>query len=448
MAIVLFLLWVNVLANKKATPRIAAAITISQLLKQQGSLSSLLPQQVIPFTARDTSFIKELCYGCCRWHPLLECLLDQLLKTPIKEKDTDIKAILLLGLYQLQFLRTAGHAAVNESVNAVGFFKKHWAKKLVNGVLRQYQRNQEKLFSQALAQQTHSHPQWLHDAITSAWPMQAEAIFAANNQHPPLTLRVNLQHCAVNDYIATLADAGLDATLTHHSPQGINLRKAQAVERLPLFNEGAISVQDEAAQLAAHLLQLEPGLRVLDACCAPGGKTCHIGELQPQLSALVAVDVEQRRLHKVRENLKRLSINADILCGDATQPQQWWDGKPFDRILLDAPCSASGIIRRQPDIKLLRRPEDVHKLASLQRRLLNALWPLLTEGGILLYVTCSILPQENISVIEQFAEEQAGVIHQPIQANWGVEQAYGRQLFPTKNSHDGFFYAKLKKQFT
>ena len=436
------------MANNTITPRIAAAITLAQLQQQQGSLASLLPQQVALFTGREQSFIKELCYGCCRWYPQLEHLLGQLLKSPLKKKDADIKAVLLLGLYQLAFLSTADHAAVNESVKAASFFKKHWAKKLINGVLRQFQRNQQALLAEAQQQQSHSHPQWLYKAISTAWPQQAEAIFAANNQHPPLTLRIHQQHLAVSEYRARLATEGIESTVTPHSAQGINLSKPLPVQQLPGFDQGWVSVQDEAAQLAASLLELEPGLRVLDACCAPGGKTCHIGESQPQLAALVAVDVEQRRLQKVEENLQRLSVAAQVICGDASDPQQWWDGKPFDRILLDAPCSATGIIRRQPDIKLLRQPEHIDALSSLQLQLLHALWPLLAEGGTLLYATCSILPQENTRLVEQFLREQPQAEHQPIRGQWGMAQTCGRQLFPVENGHDGFFYAKLKKPFS
>ncbi len=458
--------------GKKVTPRIAAAVVLAQLLKQQGSLASLLPQQLSSFSTQEQSFIKELCYGCCRWYPLLEQILKQLLKQPLKQKDADIKAILLLGLYQLQFLRTPEHAAINESVNAVSFFKKIWAKKLVNAVLRGYQREQQTLFDKAQAQTASVHPLWLEKEIVSAWPEYASAIFSANNQHPPLTLRVNCQQSSRDDYLQKLEEKAIVASVTPYSDVGIYLNVPVSVNELPAFDQGAASVQDEAAQLSAGLLDLKPGLRVLDACCAPGGKTCHIGEKEARLSELIGVDIEERRLGKVRDNLKRLNITADIICGDAAQPDKWWDGKLFDRILLDAPCSATGIIRRQPDIKLLRQPEHIEALTTLQLSLLQALWPLLADGGILLYATCSILPQENTQIVQRFVESRSDVLHEPIfsedgfdnnDIQWGILQPFGRQLLPINGlneaqpdtekqaennkgkSHDGFFYARLRK---
>ena len=428
------------------TPRIAAALTLTQLLKQQGSLATLLPQHTQHFNDQDNRFIQELCYGCCRWYPLLEQLLSQLLKQGLKKKDSDIKALLLLGLYQLQFLNTADYAAINESVNAAIFFKKPWAKKLINAVLRQYQRDQQNLFLQAQKEQKIAHPRWLEKKIQQAWPVNASAVFDANNQHPPLTLRINQQQLSRDTYLTVLKDKAIEAKKAPYSQQGIYIEKPVPVTNLPLFIEGAVSVQDEAAQLAASLLDLKPGLRVLDACCAPGGKTCHIAESESNLKQLVALDVEERRLQKVQDNLKRLKLAADIHCADATQPKQWWDGQFFDRILLDAPCSATGIIRRQPDIKLLRTPEHIEQLTELQLQLLQALWPLLVEGGILLYATCSILPEENTELVERFAQQQSDAIHEYIDADWGLPQTYGRQLLPTDKGHDGFFYAKLKKK--
>jgi 16S rRNA (cytosine967-C5)-methyltransferase len=431
--------------SKKMTPRLAAVTILSQLLKQQGSLASLLPQYLSTFSAQEKSFAKELCYGCCRWYPLLDELLNQLLKQPLKKKDADIKAVLLLGVYQLQFMSTADHAAINESVNAAKFFNKLWAKKLINAVLRVFQRDQETLFSQAKKRQANAHPAWLEKTISSAWPEQAQAIFTANNQHPPFSLRVNQKQQTREQYLALLKQHHIEARPASYSESGIYLDQPLPVNQLPLFDQGAVSVQDEAAQLAAFLLELKPNIRVLDACCAPGGKTCHIAEMEPHLTQLTAIDSEEKRLQKVHENLQRLNIDARVLCGDGTQPKQWWDGQVFDRILLDAPCSATGIIRRQPDIKLLREPDHIETLADLQYQLLCALWPLLAEGGILLYATCSILPKENTQTIERFITTQKDVVHEPIDADWGIAQPYGRQLFPQEQGHDGFYYAKLRK---
>lgn len=430
-----------------------------RLLQQKGSLASELAL-ADDLADNDKRFTQELCYGTCRWYFLLEYQLSRLLDKPLKNKDKDIHLLLLLGLYQLQFTRVAKHAAINETVNAAMPFRKPWAKKLINGVLRSFQRQQDletansddkhALSAESINDHIPSghkiaHPQWLQQMIVDAWPVHSKAIFAANNHHPPFTLRVNSQHNTVASYQQQLSDSGLESTATAFSHVGLTLPKACAVDQLPGFVQGHSSVQDEAAQLAAELLQLQPNQRVLDACCAPGGKTCHIGEQQSQLSALVAVDLEQRRLGRVQENLQRVNVAAQVICGDGTQPNDWWDEQPFDRILLDAPCSATGVIRRHPDIKLLRRADDIADAATLQYQLLAALWPLLADGGILLYATCSILPQENTQVVEQFIANYPDARHDVIKAPWGIEQPYGRQLLPQINGHDGFYYARLVK---
>ena len=474
---------------KKTNARIATVQILLRLHKQKGSLASEVHRYTNEFDDQEKRLTQELCYGTCRWYFFLEKQLSELLKKPLKAKDHDIHLVLLLGLYQLQFTRVAPHAAINETVNVVLFFRKQWAKKLVNGVLRSYQReleknapnnaeadendngesistasgiantaNTETLNTLRLSDHQQSHPVWLQKAIGRSWPEHKLAIFTANNQHPPFTLRVNQQHTSADDYLASLntlsslqsqqSDSG--ATKTPFSPVGITLARATDVTALPHFAQGHVSVQDEAAQLSAQLLQLAPQQRVLDACCAPGGKTCHIGEHEPALSKLVALDLEERRLTRVRENLERLAINAEVICGDGIQPSTWWDGEKFDRILLDAPCSATGVIRRHPDIKLLRTPEAVEELAALQLSLLHALWPLLEEGGILVYATCSVLPQENTQVVEQFIQQQQSrennIVHDVIDATWGLEQPYGRQLLPQTNGHDGFYYARLIKR--
>ncbi|MFT5421647.1 MAG: 16S rRNA (cytosine967-C5)-methyltransferase [Candidatus Endobugula sp.] len=433
--------------TKKINARTAAVKILLRLTKQQGSLASELTIAK-DLDDQEKRFAQELCYGTCRWYFLLEKILNSFISKPLKEKDNDIKLLLLLGIYQLKFTRVAPHAAINETVNAALFFRKQWAKKLINGVLRSFQRGQagnSDVCEENITVEHYkiSHPRWLQKAISRAWPEQAEDIFYANNQHPPFTLRVNEQHSTREEYRSALGE--LTVENSPYSPVGLTLEKATAVTQLPGFAEGHISVQDEAAQLSASLLQLEAGVRVLDACCAPGGKTCHIGEMQPNIQQLVAVDLEERRLVRVRENLARLSIKAEVVCGDASDPQSWWDGQPFERILLDAPCSATGVIRRHPDIKLLRSQQAVNELAELQLRLLNALWPLLADGGMLLYATCSLLPQENTQVVEQFLYTHNDAQHDVITANWGLIQPYGRQLLPQQNGHDGFYYARLKK---
>jgi len=387
--------------------RAAAAQVLAQILRGQGSLSSLLPAIQPQVAEQDRSLLQELCFGTCRYHPQLSAYVECLVDKPLRAKDSDIQALLLLGLYQLLHTRIPDHAALGETVEVTRFLKKPWATNLVNGVLRQFQRDKSKLddlVSQNQAFQ-HNHPAWLEGMLRKSWPAQFADVIAANNSHPPFTLRLNTRRISRSDYLALLADAGsgIDTQVTPYSPYGITLMQACDPRKLPLFAEGLISVQDEAAQLSGDLLQLSPNLRVLDACCAPGGKTGHLLEIEPSLQ-VTALDADERRLGRVRENLARLGVSADIRCGDGTQPNDWWDGKPYDRILLDAPCSATGIIRRHPDIKVLRTPDEIAKLAELQAQLLTRLWPLLAPGGVLLYATCSVMPRENVQIIEAFTQ--------------------------------------------
>ena len=325
--------------------------------------------------------------------------------------------------------------------------KKPWAKGLLNAVLRNAQRDSEAL----LAELEHdpvvrtAHPRWLQKSLKAFWPQQWEAICAANNAHPPMILRVNRRHKTRDQYLQLLAESDVQAQPCVYSRDGIVLAEACDVRNLPGFAEGWISVQDEAAQLAADLLDLAPGQRVLDACCAPGGKTCHILEAEPQLAGVVAVDLEAKRLVRVRENLERLGLSAELIAADGRDTATWWDGKPFQRILLDAPCSATGVIRRHPDIKLTRQPDDIAALASLQGELLDAMWQTLEVGGILLYATCSTLPTENTEVIEAFLARTPGARELDIAGQFGIKQPHGRQLLAQEGGHDGFYYAKLIK---
>lgn len=425
--------------------RAAAAQVLAKILQGQGSLSSLLPTIQSQVTEQDRPLLQELCFGTCRYHPQLSAYVECLVDKPLRAKDSDIQALLLLGLYQLLHTRIPDHAALGETVEVTRFLKKPWATNLVNGVLRKFQREQprlDKLLAQNYAFQA-NHPAWIEGVLRKNWPTHIEQITAANNGHPPFTLRINTKKISRTDYLALLQDLDISAAITPFSPYGITLDKACDPRKLPLFSEGLISVQDEAAQLSADLLQLSPDLRVLDACCAPGGKTGHMLELEPSLR-VTALDVDERRLVRVRENLTRLNVQATIVCGDGTG-KAWWDGELFDRILLDAPCSATGIIRRHPDIKILRTPEELDKLGELQVKLLNNLWQMLKPGGILVYATCSIMPKENTQVIEAFLKRQPKASCQTISANWGIEQSFGRQLLPSVTGHDGFYYACIEK---
>ncbi|MGB2360003.1 MAG: 16S rRNA (cytosine(967)-C(5))-methyltransferase RsmB [Porticoccaceae bacterium] len=427
--------------------RAAAAEVIAGVLRGK-SLSALLPDYSDRVSEKDRPLFKEMCFGTLRWYPQIAILLKQLLAKPLREKDLEIQGLLACGLYQLMFMRIAEHAVLNETVAATQKLNRRWAKGLVNAVLRNYQRHQQDLQDQ---QQTSpvfqtAHPKWLLKMIEDAWTAEkAEQIISANNHQAPMTLRVNILRGSRDSYMAQLADAEIKCSETPYSNAGILLASATDVSRLPEFASGALSVQDEAAQLAAPLLMLEPGQAVLDACCAPGGKTCHIAETEPDLAKLVAVDLEPRRLTRVEENLQRLGLEAQVMAADAGDLQQWWDGQVFDRVLIDAPCSASGVIRRHPDIKILRKPADIAKLSAIQLQLVNQLWQTLNDGGILLYATCSVLPAENDQVIRQFLAENADASLLTIEADWGIKTDCGRQLFPEINGNDGFYYSRLQK---
>ncbi|WP_411390912.1 16S rRNA (cytosine(967)-C(5))-methyltransferase RsmB [Pseudomonas sp. MPB23] len=428
-------------------PRLAAAKALAAVLNGKASLNSSLPIQLDKVEDRDRGFTQDLAFGTARWQPRLSALAAKLLQKPFKAADADVEALLLVGLYQLLYTRVPAHAAIGETVGCAEKLKKPWAKALLNAVLRRAQRESEAL----LAELEHdpvvrtAHPRWLQKSLKAFWPEQWEAICAANNAHPPMILRVNRRHHSRDAYLQLLTNAGIAATPCVYSIDGIVLEAAADVRSLPGFAEGWISVQDEAAQLAADLLDLAPGQRVLDACCAPGGKTCHILEVQKNLAGVVAVDLEAKRLVRVRENLARLGLSAELIAADGRDTATWWDGKPFQRILLDAPCSATGVIRRHPDIKLTRQPDDIAALAVLQGELLDALWPTLEVGGILLYATCSTLPTENTEVIQAFLARTSGARELDLATAAGIKQPHGRQLLAQDGGHDGFYYAKLIK---
>lgn len=438
--------------------RLAACRIITQVLKEQASLASLLPEYQDKVSSKDWPLLQELCYGTLRYQPRLSFILSELLQKPLKNKDTDITANLLCGLYQLNHTRIPEYAAISATVNVCKKLKKLSLGKLTNGVLRNFLRSKDELLAKCENNPSahFNQPNWLLKAWQKAWPEYWQGLAQFSDSHPPLTLRANTSKIQRDDYLQQLLDADISAEKTTYSPVGITLAKACDITQLPGFNEGLFSVQDEAAQLSALLLEPKTGEDILDACCAPGGKTCHLLEQQPNIN-MVALDVDNQRLLRVEENLKRLQLTADLVCGDASDPATL-AGKPsFDRILLDAPCSATGVIRRHPDIKSLRQPTDIANLAVLQQQILNALWQKLKPGGRLLYATCSVMPEENTETIAQFMQSHADAVHLPIDADWGIKQPFGRQLFPQGlkenekkqaqvNGHDGFYYAILEKK--
>lgn len=424
--------------------RAAAALCIAEV-SNGSSLSQQIPRYEIQVKERDQALFRQLCYGVLRCYPKLAAIVAQLLSKPLKQKDADIFCLLLVGVYQLSEMRVPDHAAVSSTVAATRPLKKTWAKGLTNAVLRQWQRRHTELLAKLTEAQQQAHPQWLHQAINDAWPEQAIDIEQANNGHPPMCLRINRQQLERSAYLQQLEAADLAASPCDYAGEGVRLQEAVNVEKLPGFNQGLVSVQDEAPQLAALLLDAQSNHRVLDACAAPGGKTCHLLELQPDMQELLALDIDSKRLQRVSDNLQRLQLQASLVVGDASQPDNWWDGQLFDRILLDAPCSATGVIRRNPDIKLHRTANDIVKLAALQWQIINALWTTLKPGGRMLYATCSILPAENEQIIQRFCESRDDAEHHAINAAWGVARDYGRQLFPQAQGHDGFYYALIEK---
>lgn len=428
-------------------PRLAAARALAAVLSGKASLNSSLPGQLEKVDERDRGLTQDLAFGTARWQPRLDLLAAQLLQKPFKAADADVQALLLVGLYQLFYSRIPAHAAIGETVGCADKLKKPWAKGLLNAVLRRAQREGQALLASMERDPVvrTAHPRWLQKSLKAFWPEQWEAICAANNAHPPMILRVNRRHHSREAYLALLTAAGIGASACQYSRDGVVLAQACDVRSLPGFAEGWVSVQDEAAQLAADLLELAPGQRVLDACCAPGGKTCHLLEAEAGLGQVVAIDLEAKRLARVRENLDRLQLDAELIACDARETASWWDDKPFQRILLDAPCSATGVIRRHPDIKLTRQAEDIPALATLQGELLDALWPTLEVGGMLLYATCSSLPTENTEVIEAFLARTPGARELDLATAAGLRQPHGRQLLAQEGGHDGFYYAKLIK---
>ncbi|HXH04500.1 MAG TPA: 16S rRNA (cytosine(967)-C(5))-methyltransferase RsmB [Candidatus Competibacteraceae bacterium] len=434
-------------APRCAPVRQVAVEVLAQVLGAGGSLSQLLPAALPRTAQRDRALLAELCYGTLRWYPQLQALLGRLLERPLRCGEHAVEALLLLGLYQLLHLRIPDYAAVAESVATARRLGKPWAAGLVNGVLRAFLRRREALLAELGGdpQALHAHPRWLLARLQADWPEHWQDMVAAGNRHPPLTLRVNRRRSSRADYLAELTAAGIEAQAVAAAEDAVTLVVPCEVADLPGFAAGRVSVQDAAAQLAVGLLELAPGQRVLDACAAPGGKSCHILEREPGLAELVALDIDSTRLARVAENLARLGLSATLLAGDGLRPEQWWDGRPFDRILLDAPCSATGVIRRHPDIKLLRQEADIARLSATQRTLLERLWPLLRPGGVLLYATCSVLRQENEQVVADFLTAHPEAREQPIAATWGLPRPYGRQILSGMHGMDGFYYACLRK---
>lgn len=421
--------------------RLHALTILTALLVNKTSLSQLMPSSIdiAPMT-------KELCFGFCRHYFRLQAIAYCLLKK--RPKEDQIWIALLMGLYQLHYMNQPDYAVVKETVALLEKTQNSWAKGLINGVLRNFCRQKTEVLEKLNTDPffLHGQPHWLLKRLKTDWPDNWHEIAQANDSHPPMTLRVNKQKSSVSNYLHILNQAGIAASAHPVATEAITLDSPCPVQQLPGFSEGLVSVQDAAAQLAVSLLSLKPGLRILDACCAPGGKTCHILETEPELSTCDALDIDSKRLDRVRENLNRLNVHAHLISGDASTPETWWDGQLYDRILLDAPCSATGVIRRHSDIKLLRTNEEIKWITQIQHKMLRALWPLLAPNGLMVYATCSILTAENEQQIAEFVTDTKEC--KLIRGNWawGHPSNYGQQIFPGEYGMDGFFYAILSKQ--
>ena len=422
-----------------------AALAIAPLLEDKGSLKQTLTESLLRCDDKDRGLLRQLCYGTARNYPKLQLIADTLLERPIRKSDTHIRALLLVGLYQLLEMRIPAHAAISETVEATHQLEAARASGLLNAILRRFSREKDQIIESLYDEQVFlfNHPNWFIEKLKHNWPEFWQEILNQNNVQAPMTIRVNQLHVSRETYLSRLESAGISAIPCVYSTQGITLNSAVDVHELPGFAEGDVSVQDEAAQLSSSLLAAQEGDRILDACAAPGGKLCHLLESSPNIS-VDALEISPKRADRINENIERLKLNARIIIADATSTE-WWDQKEYDKILVDAPCSATGVIRRNPDIKILRKAEEIHQLSNLQLKILNNLWHMLKRGGTLVYATCSIFPQENERLIERFIKENSDAIHKPIDASWGLERPFGKQLFPQPNGHDGFFYATLKK---
>ena len=423
--------------------RLMAAEILLKVVDQGRSLNDELPAALADVDLDDQPFLQQLVYGTTRYYFALDELIRKILDKPVKEKERIVHMLLAIGLYQLWKLNVAEHAAINETVSSVNESKRKWATGLVNASLRRFQREKEELLAQC--RRGDSFPGWLNKRLRHAYPEQYADICANSNVPGPMSLRVNAKRTTRDAWLALADREGLAVKACDCAMTAVTLDAPAPVAMLPGFEAGDVSVQDEAAQLCAQILQLKDGERVLDACSAPGGKTGHLLESATNLE-MVALDVSPERLQRVEENLTRIGETAELIAADAAEIDSWWRGEAFDAILLDAPCSGTGVIRRHPDIKLLRKSADITALAKIQRNLLNQLWKTLKPGGRLLYATCSILPDENSHQIEGFVFDKADAELVSLTIPADADTAAGIQWLPQPNGHDGFFYALLKKK--
>jgi len=429
----------------KPDTRALAASGLAEIALRGASLRDVMERHAGRLAdPRDRALLMALLSEGARWWLRFDAALDDLLAKPLRRKEPAVHALLVLGLVQMEVLELEDYAAVAATVQATRALKRPALAGLVNAVLRRWQREREARIARLDANPAtrHAHPDWLAAAIARDWPEQAEAVMAADNREPPLMLRANRRHGERDVLVAALLAAGQSASPHPWLADGVTLPHSTDVTRLPGFADGAFAVQDGAAQVAADLVDAKDGERLLDACAAPGGKACHL--LERANIALTALEMDTARAGRIRQNLDRLHLDAQLVLGDASDPASWWDGRPYDRILIDAPCSATGVLRRRPDVRLHRRESDIVALGVQQRRILGALWPLLAPGGTLVYATCSLLRAENEAVVAELLAAHADAEAVPFALPAGRPAAVGWQILPGDGDLDGMYYAVLR----
>jgi 16S rRNA (cytosine967-C5)-methyltransferase len=436
-----------------ASARSLAAYAVARILREGVTLDAALEDALAAANPQLAPSVRSLSYGAVRGYYRHEAILARLLSTPVRSLDFLVRALLSVALYELEDARTPEYAVVDAAVQTAKATDALRAAGLINAVLRRYLRERKTLDADIARNPAsrHASPVWLADRLRADWPVRWTQLLAAGDVQAPMWLRVNGRRTTTGDYLAKLREAGIGARVEERVPQSLLLDAPCDVQDLPGFAQGMVSVQDLGAQCAAFPLGLAAGQRVLDACAAPGGKTALIAEREPDLAKLVAVDIDPQRLTKVRDNLQRGNLSAMVVCGDAAAPATWWDGDPFDRILLDAPCSALGVIRRHPDIRLRKSPSDIDKLPAVQMRLLNSAWSMLAPAGRLVYATCTMTRSENRDLLAEFLRTTPDAETLPAEGwegwpNFGEADEFGRQILPGEAGADGFYYAALIKR--
>lgn len=425
--------------------RARAAQAVFQVAHRGASLDGVVNELAGGLKEEDRSLLRELSFGSLRWFWRCKGVVDQLVRQPLKKRDGIVEAVMVVGVYQLEHMRLPSRAVIHSTVEACAALNRPGLKGLVNGVLRNFQRNGSALIAALPECARDAHPSWLWEAIAREWPAHAPAIIDANNTRPPMTLRVNTRLVSVAEYLEALRKQGIQAQVPEHVPTAVTLDKPVKVDRLPGFDQGRVSVQDASAQLLPSLLSPARGDRILDACAAPGGKLTHLLEAFPDCE-IQAIELDPSRARRINENLERLRFEARTTVADAADTEAWWDGRGFDIVVLDVPCSGTGVIRRHPDIKVLRRESDIPQFARAQRHLLDRLWRVVAPGGCLVYVSCSILSEENQDQVADFLERTPSARERPVSLPTGEVLQRGCQMLPSPGSGDGFYYAMLGKQ--